>query len=1083
MLTIYKASAGSGKTFQLVVEYLTLLMQNTNNYKTILAVTFTNKATNEMKSRILEQLHLLASGNSSGYLETLITELNLPEEIIRKKSRQVLKNILHDYTRFSISTIDSFTQRIIKAFNRELGISPHFGLELDDSLILEEAADRMLAKIDRDKKLLDWLVKFSEEKITENQSQRIEEDIKSLGQELFKEKFQLFFPASQDSPYTRENLDSFKKELGKTMALFETTLKNKGKEAVRIMENHSLEVDDFSGKSRSGMGAFFTKLSNGEQPNITKTVETASIEVEKWYAKTSKKKEAIHQVVETQLQPLLTDFLKYYEKESVFYFSAKAVNDQLRMLGILTDLKEEIKTLLHEKGVLQLSDSNLLLSKIIGENDSPFIYEKVGNYFKYFMLDEFQDTSALQWKNFKPLIANSLSEGNKNLLVGDVKQSIYRWRNSDWNILAEQVNTDFPNFIPENKTLTKNWRSDKNIITFNNSVIEHLKSAFENHSFSESDDPEWEILKDKFANVYNDFKQEQGKHPDKNPGWVRVNFLEEDDFHQNSTQLLVEQVKHLQESGYGASDIAILIRTNKEGTQIIEQFLSEAKKEENAKYNLSVLSNESLFLHASPAVLFVMLIIEWLVEPDNKITKAALYHLWETAIKPELAKKGISFSAQQQRFDFSGQDSKNRQLGNDFETRFETEPGKQINTLKQKVQLTSIDETLAEICSHFQLFKLESELPFLQTLIDKAGEIKISISNDLSNFLLWWNEKGLRTSVNVNDEVDSIRLLTVHKSKGLEFKAVLIPFLNWKTTWGGNQSPTLWCRSETEPFKRFPLLPVKAKSELTKTIFKNDYFQEQANTFTDTMNLIYVAFTRAESVLLINTINSEKVGKNVNSLLKESLQEMGSNDPFTTSWNEDETVFDFGRLVPVQQKEKKSNLTLIKKYEFNNFENRIKLRMSGDDFLFPGEHSKSVKNTGKIIHEILSEIETGKDVEQACEKAFLKGRINENELGQIQKELTESIQKQEVKHWFDGSWKIINERNILTPEQILRPDRIMVSGKKAIVVDYKTGEQKLQKYNTQVKRYAKTLKETGFDKVEGFLWYVALNEVEKVAEF
>ena len=1074
MLTVYKASAGSGKTYQLVVEYLKLLMQNPSNYKHILAVTFTNKATSEMKSRILEHLNIIAKGDYSAYMETLKNELNFPEELIRQKSQQVLKNILHDYNRFSISTIDSFTQRVIKAFNREMGISPNFALELDSNMILEEAVDRLLSKIDHDKKLLEWLVRFSEEKITENQSQRIEKNIISLGQELFKEKFQLFFPETKDSPYSRENIDSLKTELGKIIALFETTLKKKGKEAMQIIDGNGFTVNDFS-YNTAGIAGFLLNLSEKRIKTPGPRVLSALESAEKWVNKNHKQKTELQLLVEDRLRPLLIEIIDYYNKESINYFSAKAVNEQLRMLGILTDLKEEVKTLLHEKGSIQISDSNLLLSKIIGESDSPFIYEKVGNFFKYFMLDEFQDTSALQWKNFKPLIANSLSEGNKNLLVGDVKQSIYRWRNSDWNILAEQVNSDFPNFLPEIRSLTKNWRSDTNIIEFNNAVIEYLKSAFETTLFQNSDE-EWERQKIKFQNVYSDFKQEEGKKSTDKNGLIKITFLNKDDFYECSTQLLINQIKQLQDSGLKASDIAILIRKNNEGTQIIKEFLSAAKKEENADYNLSVLSNESLFLHASRSVLFVIAVIEWLVEPENKITKAALLQLWQTCIKAELTNKGTSVPKNENEL---------QGLDRNFEIAVSSELGAALNQIRAKVLLTSLDETVSEICGHFQLFKLENELPFLQTLIDKAGEIKSSISNDLSNFLLWWNEKGYKTSVNVNDEVDSIRLLTIHKSKGMEFKAVLIPFLNWKTSSTGTQLPILWCRSETAPFNRFPLLPVKAKSELTNTLFKKEYIEETVSSYIDTLNLLYVAITRAKSVLLINTVNPERSGKDVNVLLKESLQAMGTKELFETCWDEEKNIFEFGRLNPVLlKKQETANLVLINDYSFNNFHNRLKLRLKSDDYMLSDEpHHKSGKNMGKIIHEILSKIKTVDDLEKACEQALYDGKIEENERLTIQQELINSIQKPEVKRWFDGSWKIINERSLLTPEEVLRPDRIMVSGKNAIVIDYKTGKQKSENYNIQVRHYAKTLKETGFEKVEAFLWYVALNEVEKVDVF
>ena len=565
MLTIYKASAGSGKTFQLVVEYLKLLLKNPYNYKHILAVTFTNKATNEMKTRILEQLHLLANNQNSNYLEILQNN-TYSEKEIRSNAKLVLKNILHDYNRFSISTIDSFTQRVIKSFNRELGISPNFTLELDSEMILAEAVDQMLSKIGNDKKLLKWLKEFSKEKIEENKSQRIDENIKALGKELFKENFQLFFPEDSESVYSRENLDSFGKELRKLKVQFETILKNKGKEAFNSIQNNGFSIDDFSYK-KSGVAGYIFAISEGEPKEPGIRILTASEDVEKWYGKKHKQATEIHQLVESELQPLLLEIIGFFEKEGQQYFTVLAVQKQLRMLGILTDLKEEIKTLLHEKGVLQISDSNLLLSKIIGQSDSPFIYEKTGNYYKHFMLDEFQDTSTLQWNNFKPLVENSLAEGNNNLVVGDVKQSIYRWRNSDWKILAEQIDSDFIGQI-QSETLKKNWRSDKNIIDFNNAIFGSLKDNFES-TLIEPIDNEEEIYASKFNNIYNSFVQEPGNPGAERTGFVKVRFLPDDDFENETVGTLVEQVKQLQDNGIKASEIAILIRKHKEGTPII----------------------------------------------------------------------------------------------------------------------------------------------------------------------------------------------------------------------------------------------------------------------------------------------------------------------------------------------------------------------------------------------------------------------------------------------------------------------------------------------------------------------------------
>ncbi|WP_372947972.1 UvrD-helicase domain-containing protein [Mariniphaga sp.] len=1091
MLTVYKASAGSGKTFQLVAEYLLLLIKNQASYRNILAVTFTNKATNEMKSRILEQLHQLADNRDSAYLELLKKATTFSETEIRKRAKLVLKNILHDYNRFSVNTIDSFTQRVIKAFNREMGISPHFILELDNQMILEEAVDRLLAKVDKDKQLRRWLVKFSQEKIRENKSQRIEEDIKSLGGELFKEKFQVFFPENEqdENPYTRDNLEGFRKELEKIIAWYEHTLKKKAGECMESMQKAGFSVDDFSYKM-AGIAGYLKKMSEGELKEPGVRVLAAADSTEKWFSKSHQHKAALEKLVEDNLQPLLRDILDFYTSNESRYQSSLEVRKQLRMLGILTDLKEEVKLLLQEKGLLQISDSNLLLSKIIGDSDSPFIYEKIGTRFNYYMLDEFQDTSSLQWTNFKPLIANALAEGHPALLVGDVKQSIYRWRNSDWNILASQINADFPQYPPREIPLKKNWRSQLNIIDFNNAAIGALKQTFEDFLFEDFED---ESFKEKFSSIYRQFKQEPGNALTERKGLAEINFIQDKDFEAETLQLLVEQVKQLQDKGLNASDIAILIRKNSEGPKIVEAFLEAAKKDENASYNLSVLSNESLFLYISRGVNLVLLVVELLIDSEAKIQKVAILQLWLSWLKPAWKNMGNVFSEESQLIlDFEKVSQKSQPgwaIDENFEAVFEAELGEKMKVLRQKVLLSSLDETVSEICALFGLFKMESELPYLQTLIDQAADLKISLSNDLSNFLFWWKEKGYKTSVNVNEEVDSVRLITVHKAKGLEYEAVLLPFFNWDVSWIGNQAPMLWCRPETEPFNRFPLLPVKAGQNLAKTIFRQDYFEEKLSSYIDTMNLVYVAFTRAKSVLFVHcrkkeeSENSKKAdlpGKTVNTMLEYALNQMSAEKQFAGCRNPEGTEFRFGELPVFSSKKKAGQPGWIKTYQFYDFSNRIRLRLNSEDFFSAEEQKHSVKNTGKLVHEILAEITMADDVEPACTKAFKEGRINETERKTILKKLEASLQNPVISRWFDGSFKVLNERNLLAPGKLLRPDRIMVSGNQAIVVDYKWGEKNPEKYHRQLERYTETLKKCGFEKVEGFLWYISQDEVEQV---
>ncbi|MFW6289613.1 MAG: UvrD-helicase domain-containing protein, partial [Mariniphaga sp.] len=1043
------------------------------------AVTFTNKATTEMKSRIMEQLHRLSTGDNTAYLPLLKEELSLEEDAVRQRAYFALKNILHDYSRFSVSTIDSFTQRIIKAFNREMGISPHFMLELDNDLILEEAVDRLLARVDEDKQLRKWLVDFSREKIMENRSQRIEADIKALGKELFREKFQVFFPENDETVYTRENLDDFRKQLEKITAVFEHTIRSKALSCMQLIEARGFSVEEFLHKS-NGVAGYLKQLSEKNIREPGARALQAAESSDKWFAKNHAQKEQLSKLVEGHLQPVLNEIITYYNRNKVAWQSAWEVMKQLRILGILTDLKEEIRLLLQEKGILQLSDSNLLLSKIIGGSDSPFIYEKIGNRYNYYMIDEFQDTSLLQWRNFKPLVSNALAEGNPALLVGDVKQSIYRWRNSDWNILASQVETDFPLHPPNSVSLQKNWRSRKNIIDFNNAAVGALKKSYEEHLFSEFGH---ETYKEKFRNVYLEFLQQPGNQLDESEGMAEITFLEEENFEESSALLLVEQVKQLQDNGLKASDTAILVRKKDEGALIVETFMEAAKQEENAGYNLSVLSNESLFLYTSRGVSFVILVVELMTEPEGLIQKTALLHLWLSWLKPLQHEEPEGSQEIQEQIK-----AETWLKEKDFEAFFESELGDKIRLVQKKITLSSLDETVIHICHSFGLFKVKSELPYLQTLIDKAAEIKISLSNDLSNFLFWWSAKGYNTSVNVNEEVDSIRLLTIHKAKGLEFEAVLLPGFNFDSSWVGNQAPILWCRADIEPFNRFPLLPVKAGSRLSATIFREEYLEEKLSSLIDSLNLVYVSFTRAKSVLYIHCKNpvekkNSGPGKTVNALLKNSLDMIGRTAPFNTCWNPENTKFTFGSLPRFNPTPKSENENILQEYHFSDFKNRIGLRLNSEEFLMvDGEH-RTVKNRGKLVHDILSGVVIETDMEKACNKAWSEGAITAAERDEIVDKLGRSMQKPEIKEWFSGRYKVLNERTLLLPDKQLRPDRIMISGMNAVVADYKWGEVKLDKYKSQVRRYAEFLKNSGFKKVEGYIWYINLDEVEKVAEW
>lgn len=1073
MLTVYKASAGSGKTFRLVTEYIKLILTNEQQYKAILGVTFTNKATAEMKGRILAALSLIATGDGSGTIPKLIaSETGLNPEDIKARAGRVLKNILYDYSRFSISTIDKFTQRVIKAFNREIGIAPGYTLELDNELVLQEATDRLILKSGEDKKLLKWLKKLGQERINDSKGFDIKREIFTLGKELFNEQFQDYFTGDQKLFYSQGHLKKYRKSLRRILENFEAQMKGYGENGLAIIAQNGFSITDFA-FGETGIASVFSKAANKKYEFGTRILND-SADPEKWANKKHPRRDLIISLAESQLLPLLKQIIDFYELYKTSYYSAREVGSSLYTLGLLNYLHGEIGELRKEKGILPIADSNFLLKKIIGGSDAPFIFEKTGTRYSHFMLDEFQDTSAMQWENFKPLIDNSLAEGKGNLIVGDAKQSIYRWRNGDWKILATGIENQFAKHEISILNLQSNWRSYTNIIGFNNlafpSMARKLSAHFRDNT--EHDSVELSGLEGLIERIYHDVAQTAAKAGAKHGGYVEASFISETDkksFEELSLTRLLQQVKQLRDAGFAGSEIAILIRRNQEGTEIIRYFIEAAQQPENSGYNLEIISNESLFLSSSHSVAFVVNMIYYLIEPDDKINKAALLNEYKYFLAPVLLEMGNETVLKPD----GSQDQTGLKPG--FPDEFEEWLLPAISQLKTAVLNASIDEVITLICHTFKLFSIEGDVPFLLGLIDNAAQVKSGLSNDLSNFIQWWEEKGIKLSVNVSDDSDSIRLLTVHKSKGLEFRAVLIPFFDWELKWK-NHIPLLWCRPDTTPFADIPLVPVRATEKLKQTIFSEDYYCELLDTYIDNLNLIYVAFTRAVEALFVNAPakTSDKISA-VGDLLyaavaeSEGLQWDSSHESFTFG----EPVF--ARVIPQES----SNPVQISRYTFNKFDSRLKLHANAESF-FP-DLVLPDKNLGTLVHEILSAITVAGDVEKACRKALVLQKIKQSEYDSLVRWFAELVSEGKPAEWFSGKYKVLNERNILSPEGIRRPDRVMVGAGSAIVVDYKLGEPVPGKYNRQVASYMSELEKCGFASVEGYIWYLVSNSVEKVA--
>jgi len=1090
-LKIYKASAGSGKTFRLAVDYLKLILKNELSYRRILAVTFTNKATAEMKSRVLNELYELSQGKDTAYLETLVSELNMPALEIANRAGISLKCILHDYSRFSITTIDSFFQRIIKAFNRELGINTVYSVELDEDAILDEAVDRLILSVEDDLHLRAWLREFAENKITEGRGWNLKTDILALGREIYNDSFRSLNKELYGKLNDKTFLSGYRNELNKIIYQFENTMKNLGNKGIGIIAENGLSVDDFKRK-KIGPANSFSKLAGGDY-SFTATALKAVSDVDEWTVKNAG--EDVKAVAE-KLMFILRDAVDYYERNIENYNTARLITSQLYVLGILVDLRRMVQEICREKNILLISDSGHFIRQIIDNSDAPFVYEKTGVIYNHFMIDEFQDTSGLQWENFKPLIINSLAEGYSDLVVGDVKQAIYRWRKGDWNLLAGKLDESPDLFGTEHEVLDKNWRSCGNIVRLNNTVFTLAPVILQQHFENELEEVQMSDHTglQSITEIYADRLQKIARTELDGEGFFRMKFMEASaDKKEENEELveaeLLEQIKELQGRGVPARKIAVLVREKKEARIIAEFLLAEKEKPENSAYNFDVLSNESLFLNTSRLVGFVVSVMRYFLNPDDPVIRTALNYLYYSFLYPVLKKEnllpGFSESMEKQgQFDFS--QSYCPELAGQFED-IDNEDNHFISYLRSEafgrlMGSKSLQEIVYGIIEKFSLFSFKNELAYLQAFIDQLALFERGNASEVTTFLNWWDDNADKLTVPVSDSTDAISILTIHKSKGLEFDHVFIPFCDWSMLPKPNHAPLLWCVPGRSPFDGLQLVPVKYGKQLAVSVFSKEYYTEKFNTYVDNLNLLYVAFTRAKAGLYVwsqTTGKMNTVGDLLKTIAEQDLDVSPGLLRLNSLFNEEDLLIEYGSFYNEEDK-KESKVRNISPDDpgFSDFRNYLSIRNNAQDFFDTEGKWRGAVNKGKIIHEILSGIRHRSELQRSVRKAVYSGKISEAEAETYIREITEMLNDPDVREWFDGTWQVINERNILNndPQGMKRPDRIMMKEDEFIVVDYKSGGQELERYKTQVRSYINLLEQCGYHDVKGYVWYTRFNK-------
>ena len=1079
-LTIYRASAGSGKTFTLTREFIKLLFKQPTEYRNILAVTFTNKATAEMRRRILEKLFDLGnpSSNNPDYLEELKKEMDWNEHKVRERARFILRLLLHDFSRFSVNTIDSFFQQIIRSFARDAGLQLGFRTELDHQSVMMQAIDRVVLEMDMKghETLKKWLLDFAEKKITEGKSWNINREISSFSEEIFKEAYQSVAGPLSEKLSDRKFMNQYLAKLHGIVRNYEQKLKETGVKGLEIIKKWNLDIaKDFNGGSR-GKVLVFNKLSNEQKYNEDQIFALHN-NIEAWQKKSNPDhiNKAIEGAFNDGLNALLGDYITHKQTHEKDYQTARAIIRNFYALGIINDVYQKILEVSREQNVFLLSGTNHLLTRIIREDEAPFIYERTGTRYFHYMIDEFQDTSSMQYANFRPLISNSLAQDQFAMLVGDVKQSIYRWRNSDWTLLAEQVEKEFDTFGTRVKTLDTNFRSSANVIAFNNSFFQHISRALQAQLIHKSEENEQNEpptgFNTKIIDAYHDVAQQVATHNQTLSGNVAFKFLEaenKDEFWDKSIQASIERVDNLLKNGYTPSDICVLVRKKSEGIAITNALLSGEYHPEGTP--LPVISNETLRLNSSPAVLFIINHLKFILSPDDKVLEAFIRLHWERHLR-ETGHAGFDAS----------------DVFHNPDKRANWE--EHLEFLKNKQQLPLYD--LADELTRLLPEEIRAEQGiYLQALLNKINGFSAQETADINLFLEHWEAKIQFESIVGPENQEAIQVMTVHKSKGLEFKAVILPFCNWALN-DDRQQNLLWCKPQTAPFNELDLVPVNYEKSLINSHFANEYLEELMHQYIDNLNLLYVAFTRAELSLTAfcqKKKNPPKELGTVSDLIWFHFEARESDhEELPGSWDSVNLEYYLGEtLTPPsrdakpsdQQQERPVKTCQLPTMETYAFRDRIAVHLESDEY-FEDDREESGATYGKVMHHLFEMIETREDLDDAMKTLWFEGKIDEKELISIREKMEKWLNHERVKRWFDGSYKILPEVAILH-ESIRRPDRVMLSDQEVIVVDYKFGKADTAKHQLQVKSYMNKIKAMGYTNVKGYIWYVPQEEVVPV---
>ena len=1086
--TVYKASAGSGKTFTLATQYISRVVKNPSDFRHILAVTFTNKATEEMKIRILSQLYGIWKGldGSHDYQEQVKELTGIQDvELIRRNARLALNNLIHDYSYFQVETIDTFFQSIFRNLAHELSLVANLRVGLNDAQVKDQAVERLIENLNEpgNEKVKDWVIEYIHTNMDEDKNWKVVDKIKEFGKQIFNDNYKLYRHTWAELAHDNAFYQKFRQRL---LAMKQSAMeKITDKKKTFLAETDEEELSGFS--NGNDILGYLSRLGTEKMSDMpSNRLQTKMDSADNWVKKSMKGADRDRmQAKAIVLQPLLYNLETIRRQESSVCKTVDVTLRNINQLRLLNNIETLMMSINAENHRFLLSDTQLLLNGMIGDDDSPFIYEKIGARINHVMFDEFQDTSTIQWNNFKLLMKECLSKGS-SLVVGDVKQSIYRWRSGDWRLL-NNIQQEFNQ--AEIRHLDTNFRSQRNIIEFNNNFFEtaaiHEQAAITDEmdkvGFTRTNQQidVSQITKAYIDQDNNGSTIEQKAHKTEHKGFVSIHlFGKNDDPKGRILQELEERVTTLHAEGIDYHDMAILVRVNDEATLIADYFMREQP-------NIKLVSDEAFRLDSSLAVNVIVDALHLLTHPKDMLAKArlakasALIKIDQKSKEPAMPPEDMLLSKER-----SGDSRFNEQLPQEYVV---------SQTALRQMPIFDAAQT---IYRYFHLNKLKEQSSYVCCFFDKLSSFLQDSIADIDAFIDEWNDNLHKKTIQ-SDEVDGIRLITIHKSKGLEFSTLFIPFCDWKLERASGY--TLWCDARKSYFAKPPVIPIHFdKKGLLNSAYEPDYWEEHLQNYVDNLNLLYVAFTRAANNLYIT---GQRNGTGCRShLIEDCLEEVKSklDDKPSVKTEDDDITFEYG--TPCMENKKSENLSsnvFLKKItphciEVNAFDRTIDFRQSNKskDFVAGaddnGDHSTYIQY-GNVIHGILSMVKTLDDLDKAIAQMEIDGMLGDGVLEphELKTRLTHALSEPKILPWFDAKWRVINECTILSINpnngKLVnhRPDRVITDGHETLVIDYKTGDINPE-HGRQVWQYVNLLQQMGYPSVQGFLWYLQYDKVEEV---